>query len=332
MTSETSRRLRPPTAADVAAAAGVSRTTVSHILNGRGDRFPTATRDRVLSAARSLDYHPSPAGRNLVNGRSDMVVVVAPNTTWGPNLQDAVEQVSKDVEPFGGSAFVRFVGAQEVASAVTSILTLRPLAVVDLGVLGTADRQRLADHGVLTVPQGTPEGDTGGLDRKIASLQLQELLRSGKRTIFFGALSDTRLDQYGPGRFTQLTDLCRLEGIAAPTWVDVPLDTSQAIDAVSAHVGREAVGFACYNDDVALAVLAVGQRLNLSVPTNLAVVGVDHTPVGQLWNPPLTTVDVNVRAIMDAAIQNLQVLTNRQAGEATHTNRELARLVGGKTT
>jgi len=329
MSTQATPRVGPATAADVAARAGVSRTTVSHILNGRGDRFPPSTRDRVLTAAKDLDYRPSPAGRNLVNGRSDTVVVLAPNTTWGPNLQDSVEQVARDVEPFGGTAFVRFVGDEEGAATVSSILMLRPLAVVDLGVLTAEDRQRLRDHGVITLPHTAPEG-APGLDRTIAEMQLRELHRSGKRTIYFGALSDTRLDQYGPHRFAHLSDLRREAGLPQPVWVDIPLEIDGAVAAIKSIARAEPVGFACYNDDVALAVVAAASRLGIRIPEDLAVVGVDHTPVGQLWTPPLTTIDVNVRAIMDASIHDLEKELGRAVPETTHRI-ELARLIPGGT-
>jgi DNA-binding LacI/PurR family transcriptional regulator len=49
---------------EVAAAAGVSVTTVSHALNGKG-RLPAETREHVRRIARELDYRPSVAARNL---------------------------------------------------------------------------------------------------------------------------------------------------------------------------------------------------------------------------------------------------------------------------
>src|ERR1700760_1049028 len=84
---------RPATAADVAAHAGVSRATVSHILNGREARFPQVTRDRVRASAATLDYRPSPAGRSLVTGRGDTIVFLMPNTTMEENIQAAVERL-----------------------------------------------------------------------------------------------------------------------------------------------------------------------------------------------------------------------------------------------
>lgn len=57
---------------DVAEAAGVSVTTVSHALNGKG-RLPTATRERVRQVASELGYRPSRAARNLVGGRTGLL-------------------------------------------------------------------------------------------------------------------------------------------------------------------------------------------------------------------------------------------------------------------
>ena len=57
---------------DVAAAAGVSVTTVSHALNGKG-RLPPETRERVQRVARELAYRPSATARNLVGGKTGLL-------------------------------------------------------------------------------------------------------------------------------------------------------------------------------------------------------------------------------------------------------------------
>src|SRR4051794_13333482 len=66
---------RPKTAKpdikDVARTAGVSVTTVSHALNGKG-RISAKTRKRVQRAADSLGYRPNNTARNLVGGRTGL--------------------------------------------------------------------------------------------------------------------------------------------------------------------------------------------------------------------------------------------------------------------
>lgn len=62
---------------DVARLAAVSPTTVSHVLNGKG-RVKAGTRERVLAAARRLDYNPSRAARALRTKRSGSLAFLVP--------------------------------------------------------------------------------------------------------------------------------------------------------------------------------------------------------------------------------------------------------------
>lgn len=78
---------RRVTALDVARAAGVSRTTVSYVLNETPiTSIPAETRARVLEAASRLDYSPSAAARTLANGRSSLVLGLVPDWPMGPHL------------------------------------------------------------------------------------------------------------------------------------------------------------------------------------------------------------------------------------------------------
>src|SRR5467141_3312786 len=77
-----------PTSADVAAMAGVSRTTVSFVLNHRADvKIPAGTRQRVVDAAAQLGYQPNASARQLAGGRSHVLALV---------LHQSPEQVASD--------------------------------------------------------------------------------------------------------------------------------------------------------------------------------------------------------------------------------------------
>ena len=65
-----------PTIKDVAERAGVSITTVTNVLHGRGGRFSEGTRERVLKAVEELGYRPNTIARSLVRRRSNTVGVV----------------------------------------------------------------------------------------------------------------------------------------------------------------------------------------------------------------------------------------------------------------
>jgi LacI family transcriptional regulator len=69
---------------DVAERAGVSRTTVSLVLNGRQARIAESTRQRVEQAARELDFRPSVAAQQLRTSRSRMVGLIGDEIASGP--------------------------------------------------------------------------------------------------------------------------------------------------------------------------------------------------------------------------------------------------------
>ena len=110
---------RRPTSADVAHAAGVSRTTVSFVLNRRTDvKIPDETRERVLAAAAQLGYHPHAPARQLAHGRSHILALV---------MRQTPEQVArKTVERVR-----RHFGAQKVATAEVPVI-FEPTLAADL--------------------------------------------------------------------------------------------------------------------------------------------------------------------------------------------------------
>src|SRR3954453_20407331 len=76
---------RPPTSADVARLANVSRATVSFVLDNVWDnRVSEETRERVLKATEELSYVPHAMARSLRAGQSNLVLM--PFFDWPHNL------------------------------------------------------------------------------------------------------------------------------------------------------------------------------------------------------------------------------------------------------
>jgi transcriptional regulator with XRE-family HTH domain len=71
------RRQSRPNIREVAQEAGVSVTTVSHALNGKG-RLDIATRERVIEIANRMGYHPNRNARGLRSGRTDTIALLLP--------------------------------------------------------------------------------------------------------------------------------------------------------------------------------------------------------------------------------------------------------------
>jgi DNA-binding LacI/PurR family transcriptional regulator len=96
---------------DVAREAGVSVTTVSHALNGKG-RLNPETRERVREVADRLGYRPNPAARSLVSGRTGLIAAV-PSLPSGLNVE-----------------FTEFAFFSELIAAATGVAVGRDNALV----------------------------------------------------------------------------------------------------------------------------------------------------------------------------------------------------------
>ena len=314
-----------PTSWDVARLAGVSRSTVSQVLNGNDERFPQETRDRVNAAAAELSYRPSRAGRSLVSGVSDLIVVVVPNVTFGRHLQDAVDSIANTSASRGMSVVVRYAG-NDVAATLTAVLDLRPAVVIDLGVFDETTRLQIERSGILTVPEQRMVGRMiENPNHHIGRLQVRHLLETPGRRIVAALLLDTRLDTFGPERLQGVMDEAAALGAEPPINIRVPLTLAGAVETLSAVVDANpgvSLGVCCYNDDVAIAVMAAARELGLRVPEDVAVVGVDHTEVGQLINPRLTSISVDLVGTLEKFLTDVGIA--HQQPDATTLSDALA--------
>ena len=130
---------------DVARLAGVSRTTVSFVLNNvPGTTISEATRKRVLEAAHTLNYHPNAAGRKLVSGKT---------RTLGLVLCQSPEQV------FADSLLPQvLLGVGQAAMQVGYQVLLRPVEVSEPFSYIKTIRENFVDGIVLSGPrQDDPE-------------------------------------------------------------------------------------------------------------------------------------------------------------------------------
>ena len=130
------------TSTDVARRAGVSRATVSYVLNGRSDQsIPEPTRRRVLDAAHELGYVPHAASRALRAGRSRLVLLINADVPWSTNITDAEDALTAAVAATGRSLVVwRRHGPEDLAATLANLepcvaITLQPLDAEDATLL-----------------------------------------------------------------------------------------------------------------------------------------------------------------------------------------------------
>jgi DNA-binding LacI/PurR family transcriptional regulator len=104
-----------PTVRDVAAVAGVSLTTVSHALNGKG-RVDARTRARVLDAAKRIGYRANRTARSLRSGRTGILALVLPIIGADAHRNEAL----------GLGFYIRLAGAAAAAASARDHALLLP--------------------------------------------------------------------------------------------------------------------------------------------------------------------------------------------------------------
>jgi DNA-binding LacI/PurR family transcriptional regulator len=278
------------TSADVARASGVSRTTVSYVLNGAAKPISAPTRERVLAAARDLGYAPSAAARALRSGRSDLVLCVLPDWPIGSVLDALIEHLTEELCARGLLLLLHH--GRDPRPLTELWRSVQPRVVIGLTPFSAEDQQAMARADVQVLTTGEPS-ELGAFQERTGALQVHHLAATGHRRIGYAAPDDDRVATFVAQRLAGARAACAELGLPPPVALEVALDATAAADAVRIWRpdGNGVVSaVAAYNDDVALAVLTGLRAHGLRVPDDVAVVGVDDTALGRLADPPLTTV------------------------------------------
>ena len=296
-------RAKRSTSQDVAEMAGVSRTTVSFVLNElRGVSISDRTRQRVFRAARKLDYHPNSAGRRLVRGKSDtlgLVLYQSPEQVFAdaflPRVILGVEQAAmqqrfhvllKPVEPRDPEGYARLIHENHVDGIILSgprqddgeirRLHAAGVPVMLLGQLPDSDLCFVdvdAEQGAETAVEHLVElGHTRiGM---ITNAPLSYVSAQQRRAGYLRALRAGRLDVdpalVKEGNYT-------------------PASGYDAMQALLSEVPRPTAVFVS-SDVVAMGAMLAAKRAGLAIPWDLAIVGFDDIPLAEFFDPPLTTV------------------------------------------
>ncbi|NJC68532.1 LacI family transcriptional regulator [Planosporangium thailandense] len=302
---------------DVAREAGVSVTTVSHALNGKGTASE-ATRRRVLAVAERLAYRAHPMARGLRRGRTGVLGLdMRPLDAIGSYL------------PVGVDYFVRFAGAAAVTALDHGLgLMLVPDLTrpgiptsahgVDGYVIGDPVRDdqalaRLLDAGVPVVTVGRDPGrpdftDWVGSDDVHETQRVLDLMRQrgAERVAFIAGTDDNAWNvdaerayrawagrHHLPVRVLRVPEATGEDGgrDAARQLLDGPKTRP---DAIYCQTGRHAAG-----------VLAEAQHLGVAVPRDLLLAAGSDAQQTRLATPGITALDLEPEETGKAAVQLL---------------------------
>lgn len=278
---------RRVTSADVARVAGVSRTTVSFVLNGEDRRISTETRARVLAVADELGFVPFAPARLLRGAASRLVLVITPELAGAPHEVGAriVSRLGERLAADGLDVIWQF--GRAAARAALDLTPCVVLASPDESDPAFFALAKKFDVPVLPMFPGVTDfvGSAGGA-------QATYLLEQGHRALAFAAPDDPALREASDIRELAVREAVGSRGIGAVQRLTMSASRDNGAVALDDLLTRhpEVTGICAFDDQVALQVLAAAHDLRMDVPGRIAVIGVDDLPAASFAIPALTTV------------------------------------------
>ncbi len=294
------RERKAPTIFDVAAAAGVSKSTVSNVV--RGVEVSEATKARVLRAIERLNYKPNAIARQFVNQRTTMLGVLVGDLR-NPYYAQMAQVAERAAFGCGYTTmFCNIEGEENIAVAgVEALLEHRVAGVVFLafvsGTLSLEDALRRAAVPIVFLGLSEQWGDSvGPQDTQGGRLATEHLLSLGHERIAY--VRTPLVERSGDrARYAGYRAAMRKAGRTPTT----PLQWEPGTDTVRAGrarleladtFGRRNGPTALFvsNDIGAIAMIEACETLGFDVPGKISIVGFDDIALAGLHRISLTTV------------------------------------------
>ena len=303
---------------DVAAAAGVSITTVSHTLNHtEGKRVSPETRRRVQRVAEELGYTPNHVGRSLRLQRTQTVALMGHRIATTPFVGDLIRGAQAGAREHGAALFV--LDASGDPAEVEREATLLVQRQVD-GVLFAAWFHQEVQVPRALQPASTVLVDAVCSDKAYSSVvpdeqaggraAATELIAAGHRRVAFVNGEPDVLAARGRERGFRAE--CRAAGLTDVVVVNTVSSTRGGYaTGLTLLATQRPTGVFCYNDRVAMGVYQAAAELRLRIPDDLSVVGFDNQElIADALRPALTSVALPHHAMGHWAVRQLYAQLN----------------------
>ncbi len=309
------RKSGQPTINDVARLAGVSKKTVSRVIN-QSPLLNGETRDRVQAVIADIGYIPNPQARALALRRNFLIALIHdnPNAQMVLGVQQGLLEVLRDTE-FELLVHPVDRGAPDMQEEVRRFLERqRPYGVMLLPPISENDALAAlcAQIGCRYVRMGSAPFDdarhmVSSNDREAVRGAVEHLLAAGHRRICMIA---------GPHGFRSAherqlgyEDAIEAAGIGLQrTWIaqgDYTFDSGMRAAERLLDLSPRPTAIFSSNDEMAAGALHVARQRGLEVPDDLSIIGFDDTSIAShLW-PPLTTVRWPIATMARAAALKL---------------------------
>lgn len=320
------RKRRNVTTSEIARLSGVSRSTVSAVLNGKRS-VRESTRRKVIDAIRESNYESGMIARSLVGELSCMVAVLAPNL-GSPYHMMVFRGISDVLVQHGYHILFHNVLAEDRDDPETleSLKAYRPAGYVILR--GAEGRE--AEHVRAILTDGVPVVTLGQLEHvETHAVAFDERLAMALVTDYVIAQGHRNLGYLAGPSFsigTRRRQLGFVESLinhdiamADATMITTGETASDGYRAALELLGQGArpSALVCFNDMVAMGVYRAANELGLHIPKDISVTGFDGIDFAELLGPPLTSVDIFPQRSGEMAAELLVKVIRNQVGRGT---------------
>lgn len=288
---------------DIARLAGVSKATVSRVLNHKPDVDPT-TRERILHIVEEVGFVPSITATGLAGGRSRLIGVLIPSFTW-PFISDVMRGIAEVVAEtpyelvlYSINESQREQNNSDVVDHILSTKLVAGLLAIFPGLLSDY-MVRVHKQGFPAVliddqkpPTSTPWVGTDNYHG--GQLATRHLVNLGHRRIAHiqGPLKHLCSHERFQGYHDVLTEV----GIAVDSRLVLESDFSARGGRMAASklfalpVEERPTAIFAASDQIAYGVMAAAEEFDLHIPRDIALVGFDDISSAAHVRPPLTTI------------------------------------------
>ncbi len=295
------RNSKNPTIFDVAAVAGVSKSTVSNVVRGADD-VAEPTRERVLDAIRRLNYKPNAIARQFVRQRTTILGVLVGDLD-NPYYAQMARVVEREAFRCGYTAmFCNIEGEEEIALAgVDALLEHRIAGVVFLAFISRTpqleEALRRAEVPIVFLGLSEEWGDSvEPEDAAGARLAVEHLLSLRHSRVAY--VRTPLVEQSGDrARYSGYRTAMRAAGLPtlqAMVWTpgsdEVVIGRRRLSLREALHEADGPTGLFVSNDIGAISMMEALEQTGIAVPADVSVVGFDDISIAALHRISLTTV------------------------------------------
>lgn len=307
---------------DLAALSGVSRATVSRVING--GPVAEATRERVLAVLERTNYRPNAAARALASGRSGVIGVVMhvdPHLLFRDPYFSQLLQGMSDALAERAAGMMLWLGNRTREETLDQILRRGMLdgVIVTAYTLEDAVVDGLLASTLPTVLIGHRREERVASYVDVDHVQAADMVTThlaslGRRRI--GHISGTRGTVAGEDRIAGYCRALERAGLSADgLLIDGDFNEPSGAAGASVLLDRGADAIFCANDATAKGALQMIRGRGLRVPDDVALAGFDDLEFAAQLDPPLTTVRQRIHQQgVEAATTLFQLLRDPGGG------------------